>query len=165
MNEKWQVKTLEGRLSDKFDLLLIAREESNANAFDEFAKSIETLLLAVPEASKKLQEEKAQMVRELEQQYNDIIRRMENAQDSISRDTIGNQLTNEVDWAFRDEYSELLMEIFYEYNLVPMQFLEKTIVEPEVKSSIVEDEPKETEQKQKKPKLLNQTKRKTGFSV
>lgn len=164
MKERWQVKTLEGRLSDKFDLLLIAREDEDAVSFDEFSKSIETLLIAVPEASEKLKTEKEQMIMELEQQYKEIARRMDDAPDSISRDSIGKQLTSQVDWAFRDEYSRLLMEIFYEYHLVPMQFIEKTTIKPESKpqpEAEPEPEPQpKQEQPKKKPKLMNQTKSK-----
>jgi KaiC/GvpD/RAD55 family RecA-like ATPase len=165
IRERWQVKTLEGRLSDKFDLLLKAREDEDAVLFDEFSKSIETLLIAVPEASNKLKTEKEQMIMELEKQYREIARRMDNAQDSISRDSIGKQLTTEVDWAFREEYSRLLMEIFYEYNLVPMQFIERTTVKPQHKQEVKpestpEPEPEEQKQPKKKPKLMNKTKSK-----
>lgn len=170
IKERWQVKTLERRLSDKFDLLLVAREEEDAVSFDEYSKSIETLLIAVPKASEKLKTEKEQMIMELEQQYKEIARRMDNATDSISRDSIGKQLTSQVDWAFRDEYSRLLMEIFYEYHLIPMQFTEKTTIKPESKpqpkvkpETKNKSEPKQEQPKQKpkkKPTLMKQTKSK-----
>ena len=160
MKERWQVKTLEGRLSDKFDLLLVAREEGDSVAFDEFSKSIETLLLAVPEASNKLKQEKQSMLLELEDQYTAIRRRMENAPDSISRQSIGEQLSEEVDWAFREEYANLLMEIFHQHNLVPMQFIEKTQVTPIAQPEPVQQQKPEPikEEPNKKPKLMQKTK-------
>lgn len=165
-HEKWQVKSLESRLSDKFDLLLVAREEENALLFDEFAKSIETYLIAVPEALNTLREEKQEMTEELKKEYKKIEQRMINAPDAITRESIGKQLTQQVDWAFREEYSDVVMEVLYRYNLVPMQLIERTKVQPtyqptpqkppEQKPPEPPPAPKQ-EEVRKKPSLLPQT--------
>jgi len=158
------IRTIEEQIANKFSDLQIAREDKNALYFDEFGKSIEILLKANQRAYQEFNAEKEQMVSDLEQQYQEIKIRMNNAPDSISRQVIGNQGYQEADWIFRETYEELIMDILIKYDLVPSAQLvglhaEPLKEKPQHQSTEQSTPPNQQQEKERKiPHLLKKTK-------
>lgn len=162
------IRTIEERLASKFDDLQVAREDRNALYFDEFGRSIEILLKANQRAYQEFNAEKEEMSEDLNRKYQEIQRTMNNAPDSITRQTIGNMGFQEADWLFRETYEELIMDILIKYDLVPSAQLVKThatVLKEKPRDQTGPEEQKETqpvqqEKERKRPHLLNRTKEK-----
>ena len=161
-NRRADAKTLDERLADKFDLMQIAREEHNAALFDEFSKSIEILLKGTPRAYQEYNATKQSMVNDLNEQYQSIEAKVNNAPDALTRDHMGRSLLSNAEWTFRETLEEVLMELFEKYDLIPMASPPpadiRDATQEESEQYEEKHEPQPQPEPKKKPKLLKKTK-------
>ena len=136
-DESEYANTLENRLAYKFDLLQRAREEQDGNMFDSFAQSIEVLLRARKDVYDDLMIIKSRMVENLKQSYAYIDQQARNAPNVITGEAIVKQYTEEVDWQFREDYEEVLIDIMAKYDLIPNAIKEPAMIQP-IKSSVLD---------------------------
>jgi len=113
-------KYLEDRLQVKFDDLQIAREDRQADLFDEIAKSIEVLFRAVPQAHEDLQQEKDTLDEDFENELRDIELEASRARDDIHRNAILQNRGYSAQWEYREVYEEILIDVMQKHGLVPM---------------------------------------------
>jgi len=161
------LRTLEELLANKFHDLQLAREDKNALYFDEFSRSIEILLRANHRAFQEFNAEKTEMDEDLRQEYLKIQNEMNSTSDSITRQVVGSQKLNEVDWEYRKAYEELVMDTLIKYDLIPSaQLVAQTeeVYQENPTQPKAQPQPKPIQQEpKKKPRLLQRTKDK--FSV
>lgn len=155
--------TLEETIFEKFNILQMAREEGDGEIFDSMSKSIEVLMMAVPDAKEELLSIKDEMENELGKEYQKIQYRAQRAQDDISKQYILDNKVAEADWTFRVTYEEIIMEVLMKYNLVPFKYPPTSEGEIELPEEEAEPEPEPEPEKKKKlrvkkPKLLRKEK-------
>jgi len=161
-DERLRGRSIEEKLSEKFDFLQLSREERHEGLFDELVRSIEVLFKAVPSAYNDFIVNKTELDKELQSELYNIEKEVSNAQDKISEQTIRSNKTNDAEWQYREVMEEIIMEIMQKHGLVILQ--QKTFgeVEPVVEVESLEEEeiPEEEEiseppeKVRKKPHLL-----------
>jgi hypothetical protein len=117
-------RTLEQQLTDKFFQLQTAREERYTEGsdvmFDEVAKSIETLLRAIPEAFNLLITKRSELDSAFEEERNTIYQEVSRAPDDITKDFLWNQRIGAAKWEYRELYEELIMDVMQTFQLIHM---------------------------------------------
>jgi len=108
------------RFLQKFDLLQLAREEGNGKVFDEVARSIEVLLMLVPNAHDEFLLFKKELDEELNKGLNKIGYEASYAKDRIDEAKIRNDNSEALKWEYREVLEEETMHILFKYNLVSM---------------------------------------------
>lgn len=164
-----EAKTLEGRFARKFDDLQMAREMRNPTAFDELGRSIEILFKAIPRLYTELIEEKEKLDAELETVFEEIQERAESANDVVSREAILNNRSYQAQWAYRESYEELLIDLLQKYGLISIKNPKYSSIESDASTAVTEEPEeiesieKEEEKPKKKPK--KKSKKKPKLSI
>mgnify|MGYP000144324992 CR=1 FL=1 len=148
--EKIEGRTLEDRLAKKFDALQVARENRNGDLFDELSKSIEVLLIGVPDAHRELMREKEKLDKDLEEELYDIERGASYAKDDIQRQLYKQTEGYKVMWEYREVYEEIIMEVMQKFRLIPLRYIPRSTVEapketPKRSISLEDEEPVTTD--------------------
>ena len=134
--ERIEGRTLEDRLAKKFDELQIARENRNGDLFDELSKSIEVLLLGVPDAHKELKQEKEKLDKDLEDELYNIERSASYAKDPIQSQLYKQTKSYDIMWEYREVYEEIIMEVMQKFRLIPLRYIPRSSIEAPKTESI-----------------------------
>lgn len=121
VEERLVGRTLEDRLAHKFDDLQMAREDHQADLFDEIAKSIEVLMKAVPRAFEELMGYKQELNDDLDDETQAIEQEASYARDEIHKQAIYQSRGFKAMWDYREVYEEVIMEVMQKYKLIPMR--------------------------------------------
>ena len=159
--EKLKGKSIEEKISDKFDYLQLSREERQPDLFDELSRSIEVLLKSKPKAYSEFIEAKQQMDVELANELYRIEEKATNAQDKINEDTIRSDESSIAWWEYREVLEEIIMELMQKYDLLIFQNKKSRVVSPvsnfdnykEEPEENVEQQPEETPEPKRVPHL------------
>ena len=116
MNKKRE--KIKERFIQKFDILQLSREENNGKIFDEVARSIEVLLMLVPNAHDEFLRIKKELDDELDKELNEIEYKASKARDKIDEAKIRNNESEALRWDYREVLEEEIMQILFKYNLI-----------------------------------------------
>jgi len=113
-------RSLEERLSNKFDALQLARENQNEDLFDEISKSILVLIKAVPSVFDELMNRKDELDKELKDTLQSIQREASYAKDEIQRQGFIKYENFKAQWDYRELLEEIIMEVLEAHSLIQM---------------------------------------------
>jgi len=113
-------RSLEERLSNKFDALQLARENQNEDLFDEISKSILVLIKAVPSVFDELMNRKDELDKELQDTLQSIRREASYAKDEIQRQGFIKYENFKAQWDYRELLEEIIMEVLEAHSLIRM---------------------------------------------
>ena len=113
-------RSLEERLSNKFDALQLARENQNEDLFDEISKSILVLIKAVPSVFDELMNRKDELDKELQDTLQSIRREASYAKDEIQRQGFIKYENFKAQWDYRELLEEIIMEVLEAHSLIQM---------------------------------------------
>jgi len=150
-DERIRGRSIEEKLSEKFDFLQLSREERHSELFDELVRSIEVLFKAVPSAYNDFITQREVMDKELEKELISIEKRAMLAQDKISEDAVRSDKSYDARWEYREVLEEIIIEIMQKHGLVILQ--QKTFgeVEPIVEVETLEEEELVPEEEEEPP--------------
>lgn len=163
-DERLRGRSIEEKLSEKFDFLQLSREERQPDLFDELVRSIEVLFKAVPDAYNDFIKQKETMDNELEEELVSVEQEALRSNDKISEDTLRSDKSYVARWEYREVLEEIIMELMQKHGLVIIQQKIYGEIEPVVEVETVEEPIEELpepipELQKKKPHLM---KRRTG---
>jgi hypothetical protein len=109
---------IEDRFIEKFDDMMIARENQDSLLFDELVRSIRLLLKLFPTAYQELNDQIADLDKELDKELNKIEIEARQQKDTIDEDAYRNNQSDAVKWQYRDVVEELILDVLYKYGLI-----------------------------------------------
>ena len=113
-------RSLEERLSNKFDALQMSRERQEDDTFDEISKSIVILTKAVPQVHSELMQRKTELDKELKDTINQIQQEARYARDEIQRQEFLQTERFKAQWDYRELLEEIIMEVLEAHSLIHM---------------------------------------------
>jgi len=138
-DERMRGRSIEEKLSEKFDFLQLSREERRDDLFDELVRSIEVLFKAVPDAYNDFIKERSEIEKELSEELNKIEKAASVAHDKINEESIRSEGMYEAMWEYREVLEEIIMELMQKHGLVILQQKTYGEVEPVVEVESVEE--------------------------
>lgn len=127
--ERFESTTLEDRLAKKFDELQVARERKESSIIDEYTRSIEVLLRAVPDAFEELMREKERLNRMLNEESHSVMMEAQASRDEISREYIVQTRMEKAMWDYRELYEEVIIEVLLKYGLIAIRKEKPSVIQ------------------------------------
>ena len=132
-------RSLEERLSNKFDALQLSRENQHEDLFDEISKSILVLTKGTPTVYKELMLRKDELDKELKETLQSIHHEASYAKDEIQRQGFIKYENFKAQWDYRELLEEIIMEVLEAHNLIPMvKVPEAILVDDELDGEVSE---------------------------
>ena len=129
-----ELLTMEKLLIKRVDKLFEAMDNAIGDLFDDITDEIEMILQLVPPIYEELMIEKRFLTKEMDSAIKSVSQISELARDDIYKQRFVVGETNSIEWDFRKDYLQLILNVMGKYQLIPFEspFIgEMTSVQPE----------------------------------
>jgi len=151
--------TMEKLLIKRIDKLFEAIDNAIGDLFDDITDEIEMLLQLAPPIYEELMIEKRSLTKEMNSAIKSVSQISELARDDIYKQRFVVGETNSIEWDFRKDYTQAILNVMGKYQLIPFEspFIgEMNTFQPETEIEEVV-EPEEVEQPPVQQQKLVQT--------
>jgi len=139
-----ELVTMENLLIKRIDKLFEAMDNAIGDLFDDITDEIEMIIHLVPPIYEELMIEKRILTKEMDSAIKSVSQISELARDDIYKQRFLVGETNSIEWDFRKDYIQIILNVMGKYQLIPFEspFIgEMTSIHPETKiEEVVEPE-------------------------
>ena len=116
-----ELLTMEKLLIKRIDKLFEAMDNAIGDLFDDITDEIEMILQLVPPIYEELMIEKRFLTKEMDSAIKSVSQISELARDDIYKQRFVVGETNSIEWDFRKDYLQLILNVMGKYQLIPFE--------------------------------------------
>lgn len=140
-----ELKTMETLLMRRLEKVFEAMDVEDGALFDEITDEMEMLLKLKPQIYNEIVLSKEQLINEMTEATNQVSELAEKARDEIQKRRFLSSELYAIEWEYRKDYLEVIIEIMGKYQMIP--YLEPEVTEMQSQYTFpTSDEQEEVEQ-------------------